>query len=146
MVPAPEGPMIELPRSVYSGLVDHALAGAPEEVCGVLGGDYGEGTTVVRTFRRAENVAETPRTEYSIDPAEQLELIEAIEADGDEVAGFYHSHPAGPPQPSPTDAERATWPGLSYVIVVLDGQYPYMGSWRWDEAAETFSQEVLRRR
>lgn len=138
--------MIELPRAVYDGLVDHAVEGAPEEVCGVLGGAFDDDTSVVQSYRRAENAADTPRTEYAIDPTEQLELIEAIEADGQAVAGFYHSHPAGPPHPSETDAARATWPGLSYVIVALDGQHPYVGSWRWDGEAERFEPEVVRRR
>lgn len=122
--------MIELPRAVYDGLVDHAREGAPEEVCGVLGGEFDEEITRVKSFRRAENAAETPRTEYAIDPAEQLGLIESIEGEGQAVAGFYHSHPAGPAQPSDTDAARATWPGLSYEIVVLDDAHPYVGSWR----------------
>lgn len=138
--------MITLPRAAYDEIVDHALDGAPEEVCGVLGGDFGEDGSRVRSVRRAANVAEPPETEYAIDPAEQLEHIESIEADGDEVAGFYHSHPAGPPAPSETDAARATWPALSYVIVVLDGRHPYVGSWRWDGEAERFEQEVVRRR
>lgn len=138
--------MIELPRAVYDGIVDHALEGAPEEVCGVLGGVFGAETTRVESFHRAVNAAGTPRTEYAIDPVEQLELIETIEAEGDEVAGFYHSHPAGPPHPSETDATRATWPGLSYVIVVLDGAEPYVGSWRWEAGSETFVQEAVRRR
>lgn len=137
--------MIELPREVYDELVSHARAGAPEEICGVLGGTFGEETSVVRSAARATNVAETPRTRYAMDPAEQLELIEAIEADGEEVCGFYHSHPTGPPGPSATDANRATWPGLSYVIVVLDGDHPYVGSWRWDADEESFVQETVRR-
>jgi proteasome lid subunit RPN8/RPN11 len=136
--------MIELPRETYDAIVDHASEGAPEEVCGVLGGDYGEERTRVESAHRAENAAETPKTEYEIDPEEQLALIETIEDDGGEVAGFYHSHPAGPTQPSATDAARATWPGVSYCIVVLDGRHPYVGSWRWNDDSETFEQEVVR--
>lgn len=138
--------MIVLPRPVYDGMIEHAREGAPEEVCGVLGGDYGEDVTRVESAHRAANAADAPRTEYYIDPAEQLELMEAIEDDGRAVAGFYHSHPAGPPGPSATDAARATWPGLSYLIVVLDGKHPYVGSWRWNDAEEAFEQEAVRLR
>ncbi|MFB6359813.1 MAG: desampylase [Halobacteriales archaeon] len=137
--------MIELPRSMYDGLIAHAEAGAPDEVCGVLGGEYGDDRSVVQSYHRAANAAETPRTEYAIDPEEQLELIDAIEDEGQAVTGFYHSHPAGPPGPSRTDAARATWPGLSYVIVVLDGEQPYIGSWRWNDEHELFEQEIVRR-
>lgn len=136
--------MIELQRETYEATVDHAREGAPMEVCGMLGGEYGEGVTRVVSAHRAENAAETPETEYLIDPAEQLTVIERIEEAGLEVAGFYHSHPSGPPRPSDTDAARATWPGLSYLIVVLDGPTPYVGSWRWDDDAGAFEQEVMR--
>jgi proteasome lid subunit RPN8/RPN11 len=138
--------MLELPRDVYDAVVDHAREGAPEEVCGAFGGNYGEEVTRVATYHRADNVADTPETEYHIDPAEQFELMEAIEDAGRDVAGFYHSHPAGPPRPSATDAARATWPGLSYLIVVLEGRHPYVGSWRWDDDAGEFTQEVIRLR
>lgn len=138
--------MIVLPHPVYDGMIEHAREGAPEEVCGVLGGAHGAEVTRIESVRRATNAADTPRTEYYIDPAEQLELMEAIEADGQAVAGFYHSHPAGPPGPSETDAARATWPGLSYLVVVLDGDYPYVGSWRWNDEDGAFEQEAVRLR
>jgi len=66
-----------------------------------------------------------------IAPAEAIELIEGVEAEGD-LVGFYHSHPAGPPEPSETDAARAAWPGASYVIVALGGE-PCVGAWRWTD-------------
>lgn len=126
--------MITLARSLYDQVVEHSHQGGTAEVCGILGGRYDETQSVVRSVHPAENVADRPETRYYIDPEEQLEITERIEAEGNRVVGFYHSHPAGPPHPSQTDAERATWPGRSYVIVALDG-YPYVGSWRWDEDA-----------
>jgi proteasome lid subunit RPN8/RPN11 len=141
--------VLVLARDVYDAIVDHAREGAPAEVCGVLGGEGGEHARA-DTVLRAENVAATPRTEYAIDPAEQFDLMEHIEDRGESVVGFYHSHPAGPPRPSETDAERATWPDYSYVIAVLDGRHPYVGAWRWREDGETeisyggrFEPEVL---
>ncbi|MFB6184596.1 MAG: desampylase [Haloarculaceae archaeon] len=121
---------ISFTRDAYDAVVDHAHEGAPEEVCGVLGGTDGDAARVT-TVRRAANVAASPRTAYALDPGEQLAAMESIEAAGDDVVGFYHSHPDGPAGPSRTDAERATWPGASYVIVVLDGAHPFVGSWRW---------------
>jgi len=132
--------MLRLTRQVYDAAVDHAREGAPAEVCGVLGGDRGS-TSHARTLHRAENVAASPRVEYRIDPTEQLKLIEEVETSGKEVVGFYHSHPRGPAEPSPTDRRRATWTGRSYVIVVLDGDHPYVGSWRW--AGEAFEREAV---
>lgn len=135
--------MIEFSREAYDAIVAHAREGVPREVCGVLAGDYGDAVSHVEESHRATNVAETPETEYYIDPEEQLEITETIEAAGRNVVGFYHSHPAGPTSPSDTDAARATWPGLSYVIVCLDGE-PFVGAWRWNATDEAFEQEVVR--
>lgn len=135
--------MIEFTRAEYDAIVERAEEGQPYEICGVLGGEYDEETTRVETAEPAENVADDAETRYYIDPEEQLEIVEAIESDGDDVVGFYHSHPAGPTVPSETDADRATWPGVSYVIVALDG-YPYVGSWRWNAEEAAFEQETVR--
>lgn len=135
--------MIELSRAAYDEIVYQAYDGDDQEVCGLLAGAYDQDHTVVTDAYPAENAAETPEIRYAIDPEEQFELTERIEDAGREVAGFYHSHPAGPTQPSETDADRATWPDFSYVIVALDG-YPYVGSWRWRDDAETFEQEGVR--
>lgn len=135
--------MIEFSREAYDAIVAHAREGSPMEICGVLGGDFGDERSRVEATYRAANVSETPETEYYIDPEEQLEITEDIEGDGRNVVGFYHSHPAGPTTPSETDAARATWPGLSYVIVCLDGE-PFVGAWRWNADEERFEQEAVR--
>jgi len=136
--------MIEFSRAAYDDIVSHATGGGDAEVCGVLAGTRGtdgEPSVVTETYR-AENVAETPRTRYAIDPEEQLELIERAEGDGLDVVGYYHSHPVGPTRPSETDAARATWPGYSYVICALDG-HPFVGSWRWRGDESGFEQETV---
>jgi proteasome lid subunit RPN8/RPN11 len=132
--------VITLSREVYDDVVYEAYDGDEQEVCGVLAGTHSESETSVEAAHPAQNVADNPKIRYYIDPEEQLEIVEAIEGEGLDVAGFYHSHPAGPTGPSETDAARATWPGLSYVIVALDG-YPYAGSWRFRD--DGFEQEVL---
>lgn len=164
--------MIELPRAVYDEIVSRSYAGGEAEVCGVLAGttvDRGEAdddgagdgdevtvpgetgvdirrgvdeVTVVERAYAAENVAERPQVRYRIDPEEQLELLEAIDAEELDAVGFYHSHPAGPTEPSETDAARATWPDRSYVICALDG-YPFVGSWRWRADAAAFERETV---
>ena len=128
---------------------DEILAHAREsddEVCGVLAGRRRDGG-VSRTPRRAEdpdddgtpsdrvtavrrvpNVASNPRTRYELDPEAALSAIEAVESDGCDVVGFYHSHPAGPPRPSETDRAAATWAGYVYAIAVPPET---VRAWRW---------------
>ncbi|WP_247002906.1 desampylase [Halosolutus gelatinilyticus] len=124
-----------LPASVRDAIVDRAREGSPEEICGVLGGEYApDDWSRVRSQYPAENVAETPRTRYRIDPEAQLAIFERLEGRGEQIVGFYHSHPRGPPRPSATDAARATWPDRSYAIVSLE---PFeIGSWRWRTGAD----------
>ena len=135
--------MLAVPRDAYDAMVAHALEGAPEEVCGLLGGSFDDRRSRVAAVERATNVASAPAYEYAIDPAEQLELMDGLEARELDVVGFYHSHPAGPAGPSATDAERATWPERSYVIVDLAGAHPVVGAWRWDGDDGRFVREVL---
>ena len=134
--------MILFSRETYDDIVHQAYAGGDEEICGVLAGTHGSPESRVLDVRAAANVAETPQIRYRIDPAEQFDIIEAIESEGLETVGFYHSHPTGPPTPSETDLDRATWPDRSYVICALDG-YPFVGSWRYREETETLEQETV---
>lgn len=133
--------MISFSRDAYDDIIYEAYDGGPEEVCGILAGEHRDDESIVTDAYPTANVADRPEIRYYIDPEEQFEVIEQIEATDREVAGFYHSHPAGPPNPSKTDSNRATWPGKSYVIVALDG-YPYLGSWRWRD--DEFEQETVR--
>lgn len=122
--------MIVLPTAAREAILERAREGVPDEVCGVLGGAYEpDGRSRVRSQYPAENVAETPRTRYEIDSEQQLRIFERLEDRGEEIVGFYHSHPRGPPRPSATDAARATWPDRSYLVVSLEPLE--VGSWRW---------------
>ncbi len=136
--------MIIYSPEAYDTVIDHALSGRPNEICGILGGTYtNQDTAKVQSIHKAPNVADHPGTEYLIDQETQYELLETIENNNQEVIGFYHSHPTGPPHPSQTDERRATWPGLSYSIVILTGSHPFLGSWKWNDTDETFTQEIV---
>lgn len=136
--------MLVYSPEAYDTVIGHALSGTPNEICGILGGtNTTPDTATVQSVHKAPNAADHPQTEYRIDPETQYELIETIESTDQEVIGFYHSHPTGPPRPSHTDIERATWPGLSYSIVILSGRHPFIGSWRWNDSTDTFNQEIV---
>ncbi|MHB8605842.1 MAG: M67 family metallopeptidase [Thermoplasmatota archaeon] len=152
--------MLRIPRAVVEDIVAHAREGRPNEVCGMLvGAREGEGAgggagrvegpregrgvrRVVRHFRVA-NVHARPVGEYLLDAKEQLRITLLAEDElGLEVVGFYHSHPAGPPRLSATDAARASWPGASYFLVWLKPAEGY-GSWEWDAAKGRFEAETI---
>lgn len=134
--------MLALTAGVRDALLAHAREGAPDEVCGVLGGS-GRGREEearVTSVHRVPNVAARPRTAYRLAPEDQFAAMEAVEAAGETVVGFYHSHPRGPPCPSATDEARATWPDHYYVIVVPEAAF--VGAWRW--TGERFEREPVR--
>lgn len=133
---------IAFPEPIYRAVREHAKAGVPEEVVGVLAGSYDAAHSRVTRAYRAKNAAEEPTTRYSIAPDEELELLERIDEAGLECVGFYHSHPRGPSTPSETDARLAAWEGYSHVIVSVASGAGELGSWRWD--GSQFSPEDIR--
>ncbi|MGQ4556100.1 desampylase [Halobellus sp. GM3] len=132
--------MLTLRRDAYDDLVSRGVEGGSEEVCGVLIGEYGDEESRVTELRPIANAADAPEIRYAMDPAELLGVLDRVDADGLDVVGFYHSHPAGPPAPSETDAAEATWTDYSYAICALGGR-PFLGSWRW--RGEGFEPEVV---
>ncbi|MFB6304420.1 MAG: desampylase [Haloferacaceae archaeon] len=136
-------PTLVVARAAYDEMLRRGEAGGEREVCGVMAGRRGEAESRVVDVHPAENVAETPETRYAMDPEEQYAIVERVEDAGRDVVGFYHSHPAGPPRPSGTDAARATWTGYSYAIGAFDGAYPYLGSWRWRGDEAGFERELV---
>lgn len=139
--------MILLTEGTYGRLREEAVQARPEEACGILAGTSGpagdlEGVPEDVSADRAKqvqrifpcrNVDDQPKYRYMIDPSDQLEAFETIDAEDLDLIGFYHSHPRGPRGPSETDADRATWDGRSYLIISLDGDEPWIGSWVWRE-------------
>lgn len=104
---------LTLPGACLDALVTAAVAAAPREACGLL---VGRGWKVHRVVP-ARNVDASP-TRYTIDPADHFAALRDARRDGLAVLGAYHSHPAGPPVPSPADLAEAA-PDFVYVIVGL---------------------------
>jgi proteasome lid subunit RPN8/RPN11 len=100
---------------------EHAEAGYPEEICGILLGPVGGPVTQVR---RARNRApkKLRRRRYDIDSRDQRRIHKRAYELGLDVLGYYHSHPDHPAVASETDAEKS-WTGYKYLISsCLDGK------------------------
>ncbi len=107
---------LRIPGPVLDELIAHAREEAPRECCGLLIGRAGE---VDRSFR-ARNARAGTKT-YLIDPRDHFAAIKAAREAGAEVIGYYHSHPASAPQPSPADRREAV-PGPHYYLIVSLGE------------------------
>ena len=118
--------MLRIARPVYEAMLAHLQAVYPQEGCGLLGG--AEDTAVHHTA--IDNILRSP-VAYEMDPTQQIRAMLALEEQGQEMLAIYHSHPAGPPHPSPTDVAQAYYPDTAYVIVSLaDREQPVAGAFR----------------
>jgi len=106
---------MRIAQALVEEIVAHAREEAPNECCGMVGGENGR----ARTVYRARNAEASP-LRYSIDAKEQFELMRRIENAGEELVAIYHSHTRSAAYPSQTDVNLAGWPDAVYVIVSLE--------------------------
>jgi proteasome lid subunit RPN8/RPN11 len=99
--------------TIADQLLAHALAAHPLEACGLLLGRAG----TIDEARACPNVHPTPGTHFEIDPRALIAAHRAAREGGPRIVGYYHSHPEGPPEPSPTDRAHATADGRVWAIV-----------------------------
>jgi proteasome lid subunit RPN8/RPN11 len=118
----PGGALLRIDPTAFAHLRAHAEEAYPHECCGVLLGTPAiQGSTfpgwLVRAAVRAANIrTDSPHNRYEIAPAELVRILRSAGDQGFEIAGFYHSHPDHPAEPSATDLAEAHWLQCSYVI------------------------------
>jgi proteasome lid subunit RPN8/RPN11 len=105
---------MRIPKAIYEELLEHAREDAPNECCGLIGGEDG----VAKTVYRARNAEASP-LRYNLDPQDQFRIMTEMEESGEELAAIYHSHTASPAYPSQTDINLAAYPDALYLIVSL---------------------------
>jgi len=99
----------------------------PHECCGVLVGDFLVGDpneagdkTVNSVVACGNTRTDSPENRYNISPAELIRIQRESALAGQDIVGFYHSHPDCPAQWSKTDLAEAHWTGCSYVITSVE--------------------------
>lgn len=112
MTRALTGAAFALDRATYDGIVAHARADAPYEVCGLLG----IGPDGIRRYEIPN--ADRSMTSYVMESRALLRAMREIE-DDDLGLGIYHSHTHTEAFPSPTDVALAVYPEAVYLIVSL---------------------------
>jgi len=109
------GPEVfKIPQTLVEEMSAHARARAPEECCGLLGGEGGRAANVYPL----RNVAPRPEVAYEAAPEELFEAQRRMRARGETLVGVYHSHPrSSDPEPSRTDVRLAFYPEAIYFII-----------------------------
>jgi proteasome lid subunit RPN8/RPN11 len=114
--------MLKLSQSTCAALRQHGEETYPHECCGVLLGRFDDGgaKTVSSIARCGNTRLDSLHNRYSIDPRELIRIQREGRDRGEDIVGFYHSHPDHPAQWSTTDLAEAHWFGCSYVITSVE--------------------------
>src|SRR5712692_7317669 len=113
--------MLRLGQSVYDSIRQHGEETYPHECCGVLLGQIDGDERVVTSIARCGNTrTDSPQNRYHIDPRELIRIQREGRERGEDVVGFYHSHPDHPAHWSQTDLAEAHWFGCSYLITSVE--------------------------
>jgi proteasome lid subunit RPN8/RPN11 len=114
--------MLRISRSNHDSLRRHGEETYPYECCGVLLGQLDGDVRVVTSVARCGNTrSDSPQNRYHIDPKELIRIQREGRERGEDIVGFYHSHPDHPARWSATDLAEAHWFGCSYVITSVEG-------------------------
>ncbi|MCC6793400.1 MAG: M67 family metallopeptidase, partial [Thermomicrobiales bacterium] len=117
-----------IPRSVRILLVDHLLAAAPHEGCGLLATiDDGTDRRVMRWYP-GENI-DRSATRFTMDPRQVLDAIKEMRERDWHLGAIAHSHPRTAPSPSVTDLREAYYQDALLAIVSLATDVPELRVW-----------------
>ena len=105
--------VVELTSGVTATLLEEAARAHPRECCGLL---LGQGAQVDAAMPAA-NVHSSPHDHFEIDPQTLICAHRAARSGGPQVLGYYHSHPNGRAEPSPTDRAAASGDGRIWAII-----------------------------
>ena len=115
--------MLKIPEKILGEIRRHGEETYPHECCGVLLGslDLEKQVREVKHAVRAGNTRnDSPQNRYNIDPRELIAAQKLAREKGEDIIGFYHSHPDHPARWSQTDFAEAHWYGCSYVITSVE--------------------------
>lgn len=133
---------LTLPQTELEKLHAHAQEGYPHEVVGIIAGDK-QAQQVSRIQPLINERADYAHNRYKVSGLTLMRAEQALEAQGLEILGYYHSHPDHPSQYSDYDREHAL-PNLSYVIVsVMNGLVVDTASWRLKEDRSAMDSEPI---
>lgn len=136
--------MIQLTPAQRAQMTGHGEQSYPHECCGFLIGRREHERKQVEEVRPAGNAREdSPQNRYLISPEEMFRAERDARRAGQEILGFYHSHPDVPARPSQYDLEHA-WPVYSFLIMsVNQGRATEMHSWVMVEDRSRFEEEEI---
>jgi len=126
--------VLEVPQRLVTEMFAHAIAGLPDEACGLVAGPVGG--TRLDVFYPCGNTAASS-TLYNVDAGDHLRADRDADERGMEIVGVVHSHTHTEAYPSATDVEQAPDPSWHYLLVSLREPTPSLRSYRIAEGQIT---------
>jgi proteasome lid subunit RPN8/RPN11 len=131
---------LKLTDGVDAAIRAHGRDAYPYECCGAL---VGRDDLVTKTVPLPNVTDEGPRRRFRVSDKDYLAVQRAADEAGQDLVGFYHSHPDHPAAPSQYDLDHAL-PSFAYVIVaVAAGQDRELRSWRLKDDRSAFDEETV---
>lgn len=113
--------MLKISRADYDLIRWEAERSYPNECCGIILGNVFEDHRMVTMTITCDNArTDSPANRYIIRPEQVVAAQKLARNRGENIIGFYHSHPDHPATYSPTDLEEAHWFDCSYVITAVN--------------------------
>ncbi len=137
--------MIEIEKTAWSAMVEHAQSTFPNECCGALLGRVDGDNKLVSLAVPIENAYEGARgARYEIKPEDLLAADREARAHGMDLVGIFHSHPDCDAYFSETDLKNSC-PWYSFVILsIKNGRFDHANSFIPDLDQTRADKEELR--
>jgi proteasome lid subunit RPN8/RPN11 len=124
MIRSPQN-LLEIPRSIFEAMLDHARREAPLECCGLLGG---KPPRVAKRYPLRNTEASPVR--YNAEPRDLINAVVDLRRRDEEILAIYHSHPRHAPVPSQTDLRENHYGDVPRLIISLLSEPPEVRVWR----------------
>lgn len=133
--------IIRMDCHLYDEILRYAKERLPEEACGLIAGEIDGDNKVIKKVYFLENVDHT-EDHFTMNPADQLNAVKDMRANGYKALGNWHSHPSSPSRPSVEDIKLAYDKNASYMILSFITEAPVINSFHIENGV--YEKEDLR--
>lgn len=138
-------PTYRLTATAYERLIVHCRSSLPNEACGLLIANSSDTPPVIDTIQPIANIHPKPLNSFSFDPADWISGLYEIERNGQQLVGYYHSHPRSLPIPSSADS-IGTLPqtgAITLIVSFLSSEPDMRAYWKCSDEWQSVTVELL---
>lgn len=113
------GMILSLSSHDYEQMLFWAKQAHPQECCGLIWAKK-DNMMHINKLELTKNIADNPLKYFEINPKSLFNANRNSRATGDQLIGFFHSHPNGLAAPSQQDAHDVNEMGQIWIIIAND--------------------------